>query len=417
VLKGLFSMSPSKDYPKLRPVEVVPVEEDGQRLLVINDPSGLAGGSATVTPATLFILTLLDGEHGPEAIQQECRRRLGVDISSDQLGQLIGQLDEAHYLDNENFAVYLDSKVSAYRSAPARISSGDLVMPGADEGDLAATIERVLASVEKSTLKVAGRRLAGLIVPHLDFVRGMPCYADGYRLLSPAEPVGRYVILGTNHFGWGASVVATGKDFQTPLGTARTDRAFLAELESRLQVDLCEHEFDHQGEHSIELQVLILQHLLGESDFEIVPLLCPDPCGPAGTAPEDDHGVDLCKFAETLGELIRADAKPTTLIAGADLSHVGMRFGDESELDEEFLTSVEAIDRQLLEAVAAGDGDKFVRTLVGHENSTRVCGTGAIYTLLTAVTGAQPELIRYHQAVDRAGQTCVTCCAVAFWGG
>ncbi|MHC4795776.1 MAG: AmmeMemoRadiSam system protein B, partial [Planctomycetota bacterium] len=406
-------MPSSRTHPKLRPVEVIPVQEDGQRLLVIHDPAGLAEGSAAMAPATMFVLGLMDGEHSLEAIQQKFTAQFDAPLPGEQLEQLIEQLDEAHYLDSENFTSYFASLVADYRSAPARVSSEDLASLGIRDGGLVPAIERMLNVARDTSTEYSDRRLAGLIVPHLDFVRGTPCYADGYQALSLVSPVDRYVILGTNHFGRGTSVVATGKDFQTPLGTARTDKAFLAEFESRLDVDLCEHEFDHKGEHSIELQVLILQYLAAGSDFEIVPILCPDVCGPNGTVPADGKGVDLDVLGETLGALIAEDKKSTLIIAGADLSHVGMRFGDERELDDKFLDEVEQIDRNVLGTVVAGDRDGFVEGLVAHQNSTRVCSAGSIYILMSAVGDGKAELIRYHQAVDKPSQTCVTCCAMA----
>src|SRR4029079_11601775 len=118
------------------------------------------------------------------------------------------------------------------------------------------------------------RHLAGLIAPHLDYPRGTPCYADAYGVLATMPPPKRVVILGTNHFGRASSSVATRKDFQTPLGTTRTDREFIAALEQSCGSDLCEHEFDHLREHSVELQVLVLQHLFGANSFTIVPVLC-----------------------------------------------------------------------------------------------------------------------------------------------
>jgi AmmeMemoRadiSam system protein B len=223
------------------------------------------------------------------------------------------------------------------------------------------------------------------------------------------------VILGTNHFGRATAPVATRKDFQTPLGLTRTDGEFLSRLDQRCGADLCAHEFDHQREHSVELQVLVLQHLLGADNFEIVPVLCHDPCGPPGTAPYDGHGVDLRVFAEALGGLIREDDTPTVVIAGADLSHVGRRFGDDRELDADFLREIERRDHEALEQVANNSAGPFVETLRNRANNTRVCSAGCIYALMTALPQARGELLRYHQAVDPEGGTGVTCTAMAFW--
>lgn len=414
-------MAESQTCPKLRPVEAFPIEHSGHRLIVVHDPAGFAEGPITVSPAAMYILLMLDGRKSPEEIRQSFTEQFGGPLQQDQLEGLLSQLDAAHYLDSPGFAAHYQSLVDAYRAGPTRFCR-DLTAYGLDgergqdaAAALRACIGRMLSECQVSLTGKRDQRLLGLIAPHLDYGRGAPCYADAYAALAIAGPIKRVVILGTNHFGRGTSVVATRKDFQTPQGTTRADRAFLEALEARCGVDLCEHEFDHAREHSVELQVMILQHLLGAGSFEIVPALCHDPCGPNGTAGYDGKGADLRVFGEALGKLIRSDDTPTLILAGADLSHVGRRFGDDRELEPRFLAEVEQKDRAALAEVVAGRPTEFVKVLAGRDNSTRICSAGCIYALLTALNGAKGELLRYHQAVDASNDTGVTCCAAAFW--
>lgn len=415
-------MADSASCPRMRPVEAFPIEDGGRRLIVLHDPAGFAAGSITVSPAAMYILYLLDGTHTLDDIQSAFTRQFDQEVPRDQLDDLISQLDQSHYLDSPGFARHYQAQADAYRAAPARICR-DLAAYGLDgpgrQGDLPGRMRRVLDLTLENGRgepeRGGSRRLTGLIAPHLDYGRGARCYAVAYGALAATPAPRRVVILGTNHFGRGTAVVATGKDFETPLGLTRTDRTLLAGLQDRCGADLCEHEFDHAREHSVELQVLLLQHVLGIDAFEIVPVLCPDPCGPTGTAPRDGQGADLRIFAEALGELIRADDTPTLIVAGADLSHVGRRFGDECDLAQPFLEEVEMLDREALADGIAGRQDDFTRQLADRDNSTRICSAGCIYALRTALNGATGELLRYHQAVDAASDTCVTCCAAAFW--
>lgn len=411
--------------PKLRPVEAFPIEHGGQRMFMVHDPTGLADGPITVSSPAMYLLLALDGHRSFEDVQDEFTQQFGQPVPDDQLKDLIAQLDAAHYLESESFAEFYRSLVDGYRNGTTRVCR-DLSAYGVessiesgDNGNVRAALQGVIGQMlgegRPDGVGENGRRLVGLIAPHLDYGRGAPCYAEAYGVLAAGAPVPRVVILGTNHFGRATSVVATTKDFQTPLGTTRTDRTFLEALQARCGVDLTEQEYDHVREHSVELQVMILQHLWGAENFEIVPALCHDPCGPNGTAAYDGQGVDLRRFAEALGELIRTDETPTLIIAGADLSHVGRRFGDDRELTESFLADVERQDRGAVEAFVAGRGDEFVRTLAARDNATRVCSAGCIYALRTALGDAQVELLRYHQAVDQPSGTCVTCCAAAFW--
>jgi len=408
-------MATYRPFPRLRPVEVFPAEQDGREVLVVLDPTGQALGPLAVSPAALVILSLLDGSHGSEEIQEAFRQQVGRTLPMEQLMAMVDQLDAAHYLDSERYRSFLESQKEAYNAAPTR-RSGDAVTLGAGTDGLGFTLTKLLGGNERVRPSHTGGRIAGLVAPHLDYVRGQCCYADVYGLLAETDrPPRRVVILGTNHFGQATSVVVTGKDFETPLGITRTDRGFLTELEHRCGRNLTGEEYDHQREHSVELQVVMLQHILGPEQFEIVPILCPDPTGPTGTQPADGEGVDLHEFAEQLGQMVTESGDETIVVAGADLSHVGGRFGDDHELDKGFLGKVEVVDRQALEAVVSSEPSVFLKTLAGHGNSTRICSVGCLYALMTALRWAKPEILRYHQAVDGENGMGVTCASMVFW--
>ncbi len=383
-------------------------------MVLIQDPTGLADAPLVISPAGFFVVRLLDGTHTLDQIQVQFLTQFAQVLPRRQLEELVEKLDASHYLDSAAFTCFYDGLVAAYRAAPTR-TGRDAASFGAEEDGLTLTLDRLLGGRRLAENPPAGRRLVGLVAPHLDYPRGGPCYAAAYGVLAQAGPVERVVILGTNHFGRGTSVVATGKDFETPLGVTRTDREFLDRLQVRLSADLCRHEFDHLREHSVELQVLVLQHLLGAERFEIVPILCPDPCGPNGMAPYDGEGVDLDVFARALGEVIADHEGRTLIVAGADLSHFGWRFGDECDLDPAFLTQVERKDREALNALVAGDAAAFVTGIRTRDNDTRICSAGCIYALTTAVAGAKAELLGYHQAVDQESGTAVSCSAMALW--
>src|SRR5262249_38735381 len=72
-----------------------------------------------------------------------------------------------------------------------------------------------------------GERLVGLISPHIDYTRGGPTYAWAYREVGLSPQADLYVILGTSHVPLSGYFSVTRKDFATPFGPMRTDRAFL----------------------------------------------------------------------------------------------------------------------------------------------------------------------------------------------
>jgi AmmeMemoRadiSam system protein B len=203
----------------------------------------------------------------------------------------------------------------------------------------------------------------------------------------------------------------TGKDFRTPLGRVRTDRAFIRELEQALGSSLRGQECDHRAEHSVELQVQMLQVCFPEADFVIVPVLCPNVCGETGLRPADGNGPDLGTFADELAAVVAADAQRTVLIAGADFSHVGQTFGDARPADAAFLAEVERVDRGLLDLLARDEPDGFLAALLTTSNRTRACSSGCLYALRRALRGRPLRVLAYHQATDPESDTNVTCAA------
>src|SRR5207249_6127650 len=131
-----------------------------------------------------------------------------------------------------------------------------------------------------------------------------------------------------------------------PWGIVPADRPFLQRLQDAYQGDLLYHELDHLREHSVELQVVWLHHLLGDG-FRVVPVLCSDPNG-RGSALSGSKRGGVRELGLALGRLLAEDPEPTLVIAGADLSHVGGYFGDGIALEESFLQAVRGTDEAAL---------------------------------------------------------------------
>lgn len=394
--------------PRLRFVEVRPVETPGGLAFAVYDPCGRAAASLTVSEPVLFLLAQFDGGHTLSEVRAAFAERFGQPIKSETLAEIVAGLDEALLLAGENFDRHYAAQVEAYRAAPAR------TMRSAEELNLQSGPAEVVAELLATAPypEAVNGRIVGLVAPHLDYPRGMPCYSAAYSLLVNRPAPRRVVILGTNHFGMSPTVVATGKDFATPLGLTRTDVAFIERLE-RSCGDLREHEFDHEREHSVELQLLICQHIWGPDDFELVPLLCPDPCA-AADAGGDRNGAGLADFGAALRAALLEDAEDSLVIAGADLSHVGAHFGDDRQLDEAFAAEVRARDQAALADLADNAAERFVETVAAGGNPTRVCSAGCIYAAMRALPEARVRVLRYHQALNPDAQVGVTCAAAVF---
>lgn len=401
-------MSDQIEYPKLRPVERVPVSGE-ERVVVLRDPSGIAENMLALGGPTLYVAAMMDGRHSRTDIQAEFMRRFGEILFSNQLDEIIQKLDDAHYLESPRLRTHRDKLRADYRAAPYRpLREGASFAP--DNRDLDEYLDEMLATSDPGQ-----DRVAGFVAPHLDYPRGVACYAAAYSGLAERTRARRLVILGTNHFGEATAVTGTKKDFDTPHGVVAHDGKFMDELDSRCGADLCERELDHAREHSVELQVVLLKKVLGRRPFTIVPYLCPDACGSTGTVPMDGRGADLRSFAAHLRDLIAEDGVPTCIIAGADLSHIGRFFGDERPLDDAYLESVRASDSEAVSHLLAADPDGFLACVKTTRNSTKICSTGCLYVIASVLQGrARPVLRHYHQAVTAELENCVTCAAVDY---
>lgn len=397
-------ISPAAKLPSIRPVNVTPFHgDDGQLFFALHDYSGIAAGPMAVTAAGYFVIAHLDGNRSHDDVQAAVRRQFQTEITHAQIDALVASLDEALLLHTEKFETAYAERERTFRAAPARDNRD--AWPAADE------LRSELQTIIRSGAATALRDLRGFIAPHLDYARGRPCYADAYASLLASQPADRYVILGTNHFGRSRSVVATTKNFLTPLGTAATDADFISRIETRLGQPIRRHEMDHVAEHSIELQVHLLQVTQPDRPFSIVPILCPDPSGPTGTRPRDGIGPDLLAFCDALSATLAETPGRTVLIASADLSHVGTHFGDEQRATETSLRTIEDSDRRLLSLCEMRREEAFVEAVRATENETNICSVGCIFALLRVLQGMPCRILRYHQATNFKTDTHVTCAA------
>lgn len=396
--------------PCLRPLEAFRLPEGDGAPVGVRDRTCLSDVVLSVSEPALHIMALMDGTHTCEEIREQFESAFGQVVSTETLRSMVEQLEQAHFLEGSAFEAFYQAQLDAYRAVGVREmrnadalgvvdGSGDLFKDMLGDGD------------SESNVTLAGD-VVGLVAPHLDYPRGKPCYAAAYATLRDRPAPDCVVILGTNHFGRSTSVVATASDFATPLGITRSDSGLIQALEDRCG-DLREYELDHALEHSIELQVAWLQYLFGADSFQLAAFLCPDPCGPTGTAPFDGHGVDLRAFSIALGDLVAQEDRDILVVAGADLSHIGPAFGDDRDLDDAMLEEARRRDHDALAKFEANDPDAFVRSVAERDNPTQMCSVGCMFALRTALPQTSGTVIRYHQAVDHATGTCVTCAAVA----
>ena len=108
------------DCPKLRDVEPIPVEQDGEPLVMLRDPEGLAEHTVVLSAVAMLVLAQFDGNHSVLDIQTDIMRRTGQLLPSDQIRQLIRQLDETYMLDSDRFRDHRRRVEEEFRRCPVR---------------------------------------------------------------------------------------------------------------------------------------------------------------------------------------------------------------------------------------------------------------------------------------------------------
>ncbi len=92
------------EKPKIRPVEVFPIEQQEQTLICLRDPSGMAPEPVMLGMGAYFLITLFDGSHGVTDLQAAFTGRYGEIIPAEKIQELITALDNSYFLDSPKFA-------------------------------------------------------------------------------------------------------------------------------------------------------------------------------------------------------------------------------------------------------------------------------------------------------------------------
>lgn len=402
------------DYPKLRPLEAIPIP--GERALCLRDPLGFCENPIVISEAGLLFLHFFDGQHSVRDIQTALTRAGGAIVLSDHIEAVIRQFDELHLLDSETFQRHRAEVIQRFRVEPLRqgVHAGQAYPDDAEA--MRAYLDLLYRDADGAgapPFEKNGNRVRAIMAPHIDLRNGGPCYTHAYRALAEGSEAGTFVILGVAHSGAENLFAATRKAFASPLGVLQPDHEFIDALASRVNFDLFHDEYAHCAEHSIEFQVVFLQHLFG-NEVKIVPILVGGFHATtfAGKAPETDDRV--ASFIDAMRQTLTQYGDRAAVILSVDLAHVGMRFGDEEPLSDEFLDRVERADREFLRAAESLDAAAMLSTIRQNEDARRVDGYPGLYTLLRALPLSEGTLLRYAQAVNEEAQSAVSFASMVF---
>ncbi|HWQ55067.1 MAG TPA: AmmeMemoRadiSam system protein B [Bryobacteraceae bacterium] len=367
--------------------------------LFIRDPYRYTDAMVIIPPALVHCLEFFDGEQSDLDLKAELVRLTGeLDVSELQ-AHLVDTLSAGGFLEDGVYAGMREARQREFAACPTRLAAhAGSAYPG-DLDQLRSTLGRYM----NGAVGTAGG-LTGIAAPHVSPEGGWEAYRAAYGVLGPEYKDRTFVILATSHYGEPQRFGLTRKPFVTPLGESPTD----VDLASRLERDggpaLEMEDFCHSFEHTVELQVLFLQHVYGP-DIRILPLLCGpfvDSVYGAGM-PEKDDGVH--RFLDALGEMSEREGDRLFWVLGIDMAHMGARYHDrfEAVAGEGIMAEVEARDRARIERAAAGDPEGYWSLIQENHDDLKWCGSSPLYTFLRAVPRARGSLLRYGQwNIDQA---------------
>ncbi|MFN0207730.1 MAG: AmmeMemoRadiSam system protein B [Planctomycetota bacterium] len=393
--------------PPLRPLDTFPFEEsNGQKRVGIRDPLGVVEGILWVSPEAFLIAAHFDGQRDAKELADIISVAAGQRVSAAIIEKVFDIFSKRGLLMDAVFHKAFENLREEFARTPARAAAHAGSNYPEEPDEFRIRVGGILAEAWDQPRD--GGELLGLIAPHIDLERGMLTYAQAYGAMREIGKVDRFVILGTSHGPVSSLIVPTRKDYNTPLGPARTDRAAVDRVAVALGENAYDDEFAHKNEHSIEFQTIFLK--LIHPNAEIVPLLC----GSLRSIIEDHHSPAGVPEVERAVEAVRAaldDDKKTVIVAGADLAHVGPHFGG-PKLSEELLKHTEKGDRDALDFAAARDAEGWYRSVASGGDPRNTCGLSPIYFLLRLLDRGQGQLLSYRRC--ESPEQCVTISAMSF---
>lgn len=433
--------APHHARPRIRPIRGFAQVVEGQQLMGLSDAQQISPQVVVTSPAFQLVLPHLNGENDIDTIVA----KVGKGLERPMLEEFIARLDDAALIFGPKFEALLAEVHQAF-------DSSDTLPPGptADFADALVNQEKEGNATEEEKRTLGPAKLAefldkginelmgkvtdpsfdalprAVVVPGVDYGRGWINYASAYGRMRVVDRPDRIVLLGTNHFGMATGVAACDKGFASPLGVSPYDKAFgdaiLEALGPENGPKLFKDRYDHEREHSIDLQMPWVHHVFADANTGSHPpvfaVLFHDPLRNSGQS-YDGQGLDLDTFTEAFKKALATVPGKTLVVCVADLSHVGPAFGDQVQLlgdDEQtkqFRNDTIQHDKAMCAILERGAVDELLASMMWQQNKTRWGGLGPLLATMKAFDGAPMRVLNYAAAADPQGATLVSTIAAA----
>jgi MEMO1 family protein len=384
--------SMAQPLPPLRmDLDFMPSPIDDRPGLLIRDTFHFSDATLIIPPVLVQVLRCFDGEYTELDLKQQLFQITGELDTEPIARHLIETLSTAGFLDDETYAQLKEARLQVFAEASIREPSHAGAGYPIDPVDLRQTFDGYLTGGGPAL----DGNLIGIAAPHVSPFGGIETYRAAYSALAPSHSNRTFIVLGTSHYGEPDRFGLTRKPFLSPYGETQIDLDIvnsLARQPAAAMEDYC-----HAVEHSIEFQVVFLQHVFGPS-IRIVPILCGSFANSIyrGGNPEDNDGVN--RFLGALGELAQK-RNDLLWVLGIDMAHMGVRYQDRLSAiaNTGEMLEVAARDKERIERINASDARGFWDLVQQNQDDLKWCGSSPLYTFLKSVPGAQGTLRNYQQ--------------------
>lgn len=388
-------MSASVVLPRLRlNLDFSPSPDPARPGLFIRDPYQYSDATLLVPPALVQALEYFDGIQSTVDLRSELVRITGEIQVGDLEKHLYDALNEAGFLENETYRELKSRREASFAAEPLR----EAAFAGSAYPEDPALLANLLAA--RIGTPQGSPRTIGIAAPHASPDGGWESYRAAYRSLpAPEDAHNRtFVILGTSHYGAPERFGLTRKNFVTPIGEARTSISLVDEVEKLAPDSIRMEDYCHAVEHSIEFQIVFLQHLYGPG-VKVLPILC----GPFvksiydGGLPEENEHV--ARFFGALGNIAAREGNRLFWVLGIDLAHMGRRYGDplRATANTGEMLAIEQRDRDRIARINDADLAGYWSLVQDGQDDLKWCGASPLYTMLKILPGVRSDLLHYQQ--------------------
>lgn len=362
--------------------------------LFIRDPYRFSDAMLIIPPPLVECLECFDGRHSEFDLRAALTRITGRLDTEEIVRHLLDTLSNAGFLEDETFARMQREKKREFAEKPLREPSHAGSAYPEDPEELRQTMVQYMGDWAAEPAD----GLFAIAAPHVSPSGGWQSYQSAYRMLRPEHRERTFVILATSHYGTPDKFGLTRKKFRTPLGDSETDTRLVDWLAERGGDAVEMEDYCHSFEHTVELQMIFLQHLMG-ANVKVLPILCGSYANSIyrGGKPEDNDGVK--RFLDALAELGDREGDRLFWVLGVDMAHMGVRYQDRFECvaGQGVMENVASRDEQRIARINAMDATGFWDLVQERHDDLKWCGSSPFYTFLKTAPQARGELLRYEQ--------------------